>query len=141
MSLPVRIFVSAALLCGAAWVAKTALIAANGGTQTDGGLIGILWAAGMLGLVTAAAAGAVAVLRGRPAWLRAVAGVVAVPLSFVALNLVDGVVKAVYPGSGWFSDEIALVLVGVVLAVCGVVVAARTSPRAPARADAHAWNV
>ena len=80
MPLSTRIFVSAALVCGAAWLTKTALIAANGGQQTSGGAVGLLWAVGLLGLVTSAGAAAVAWTRGRPTWLRAGAAVAAVPV-------------------------------------------------------------
>lgn len=129
MPLSTRIFVSASLICGATWLAKTALIASNGGEQTGGGPIGVLWAVGMLGMVTSAAAGAVALTRGRAAWLRGLAAVVAVPASFVLLNVADGLLKAVYPGGGWFRDELALLVVGAALAAGALVVAGRTSER------------
>lgn len=129
MPLSHRIFISAALVCGGAWIAKTALIAANGGTQTGGGLIGILWAVGMIALFTSAAAGAAATLRNRSALLRTLGAVIVVPLSFIAVNLIDGAVKTMYPGNAWFRDEIALLLVGGLLAASAIIVSARTSPR------------
>lgn len=129
MRLSIRIFLSAALLCAGAWIAKTALIASNGGTQADGGFITILWATGMIALFTSAAAGAVAAFGSRSALLRGIAAMVAVALSFIALNVVDGVVKSVYPGDTWFRDEVALLLVGGLLAACAIIVGTRTAPR------------
>ena len=129
MHLSTRVFVAAASACGAAWLVKTALIAANGGTRTGGGLIGVLWAVGMLCLLVAAASGAVAVLRSRPAWQRALGGLVAVPLLFTLVNVVDGLVKAVHPGTGWFRDELSLVLVGALMAGIALAVVTRASER------------
>ena len=128
MSLASRIFIGAALSCGAAWLLKTALIAANGGTQTDGGIIGALWAVGMLSYLTAAGSAGVALLDRQPLWLRIATAVVAVPLAFTLLNLVDSLARSVYPGDGWFRDEVALVLVGTLIAASAMTLLVRRRP-------------
>ncbi len=120
-----RVFVGAALACGAAWLTKTALIAANGGTQTDGGLIGVLWAFGMLSYLVASAAAAVALLHRQPLWQRIAAAVVTAPLAFAVLNLVDGIAQSAYSGGGWLRDEVALVLVGTLMAAAATMLLVR----------------
>jgi hypothetical protein len=125
MSLPARIFVGAALSCGAAWLTKTALIAANGGTQTDGGLIGVLWAFGMLSYLIASVAAAVALLHHRPLWQRIAAAVVIAPLAFALLNVVDGLAQSAYSGDDWVRDEVALVLVGTLMAAAATTLLVR----------------
>lgn len=111
-----RIFIGFALGCAAAWLAKTALIAGNGGSNTDRGVVGVLWAVGMVSLLVAAAAGAALLLHRRPWWLRVAASVVAAPLGFVLTSVVDGAMKAVYPyDGGWFRDELGLLVVAAAL--------------------------
>lgn len=128
MSLAARVFIGAALSCAAAWWLKTALIAANGGAQTDGGIIGLLWAIGMLSYLISAGAAAVALLHRQPLWLRIPTAVVAVPLAFALLNVVDGLARSAYPGDDWFRDEVALVLVGTLIAAAAMTLLVRRRP-------------
>lgn len=130
-----RIFLIAAITCAGSWLVKVAAIAATGGSTTDGGVVGVLWAAGMLAFLAAVAAGAASATAGRATWVRALLAVAAVPLGFVLLEAVDAVAQAVYPGTGWFRDETGLV-VGAIL-LCGVAVATtRHDLGAPDRSDA-----
>ena len=125
MSLPARIFVGAALSCGVAWLTKTTLIAANGATQTDGGLIGVLWALGMLSYLIASVAAAVALLHQHPLWQRIAAAAVTALLAFALLSLVDGIAQAAYSGDDWLRDEVALVLVGTLMAATAMTLLVR----------------
>lgn len=120
MSVLKKVFVTASLLCGVAWLVKIAAIAATGGTRTDGGVIAVLWAVGMLCLFLSAATGAALMFRRRPGWLRVLLAIVAVPVSFVVLNVLDGLAKSVYRSEGWFRDELGLVVLGVVVAAVGL---------------------
>lgn len=115
-----RVFVVAALTCGGAWLVKQAAIALNGGEGST--VVALLWGLGMTGLLVCAAAGVATLLATRPWWVRWPAALVAVPAAFVANGVVDGVVKSLYPGEGWFRDELGLVLVGVSVAVLAVLV-------------------
>lgn len=128
MPLATRAFIAAALSCGAAWLLKTGLIAANGGAQTDGGIIGVLWALGMLSFLTASGAAAAALLQQRSSWLRIAAAIVAAPVAFTLLNVVDSLARSAYPGSGWFRDEVALVLVGTLIAAAALTLLLRRRP-------------
>lgn len=115
-----RVFLAATAACAGTWLAKLAAIAMSGGAVTGGGVVGLLWAGGMLGFLVAVAAGASAATAGRPTWLRAVATIVAVPIGFVAVNTVDAAVKAVYPGDGWLRDEVGLLVSALLLCVAAV---------------------
>ena len=119
-----RVFVVAAFTCGGAWLVKQAAIALNGGEGST--LVALLWGLGMIGLLVCTAAGVATLLATRPWWLRWPAALIAVPAAFWANDVVDGVAKALYPGEGWFRDELGLVLVAVSVTVLAVLV---RSPR------------
>ena len=44
----------------------------------------------------------------------------AVPVSFVALSVLDGIIDSVYTADGWFAQEIPLVLAALVMAGLGM---------------------
>lgn len=113
-------FIALAITSGAAWALKMVAIAALGGAEADGPVIATLWATGMISFVLAAATGVALLLSRAPWWARLLAGVVTVPLAFVAINVLDGVVKSVYTADGWFRDEASLVLGGALMALVGV---------------------
>lgn len=134
MSVARRLFIGFALSCGAAWLAKIAVIAANGGTNTDRGFVSVLWAVGMVSLLAAAAAGTALLLQGRPWWLRVPAGVAAAPLAFVLASVVGSALQAVYPyEDGWFRDELGLLVVGAAL-IAAALTQLRRTPDVPAAA-------
>ena len=83
-------------------------------------LLRTLWAVGMLSLLAAAAATAVALLRGRRVALRIIAAVVAVPIAFTLFNILGGVTKSIYNGEAWFHDQVELLVTGAVAALLGV---------------------
>ena len=115
-----KTFIVAAISCGAAWLLKMVAIAATGGAETDAWIVGVLWTTGMLTFLLAAGTG-VALLLGRaPVWARVLAGVAAVPLSFSLLNSLDLALKAIYESDGWFRDELALVVAGVLMGALGI---------------------
>ena len=122
-----RVFVVAGLTCGGAWLVKQAAIALNGGEGST--VVALLWGLGMTGLLVCAAAGVATLLATRPWWVRWPAALVAVPAAFVANDVVDGVAKSLYPGEGWFRDELGLVLVGVGVAVLALLVRGARSAR------------
>jgi hypothetical protein len=112
-----KLFVILALACAGSWLLKMVAIAAYGGFAAEGRLlVEVLWSTGMLTFLLAAALGAVIALPSRsPTWLRAVVGVVTVPIAFVAMDIVDAVAKAAYQSDGWFHDELGLVIVALVM--------------------------
>lgn len=120
-------FTAASLLCGAAYLTKIALIAAADGG--DSAPISALWVVGTLTFLIASGFGAALLLRSQAVWMRAIAGIVAVPVAFIAFNLVDTLTKAVYKADGWFRDELSLVIIGVVFAAMGLRVLAGGTTR------------
>ncbi len=124
-----RTFIVMAVSCGAAWLAKMAAIAANGGSGST--LIGILWGIGMVTFLLAAATGTALLLAKAPVWARIAAGVAAVPVSFWLLDVLGLAIKSVYVSDSWLRDEVALIVAGVVFAAIGLRLA-RTSTRTSA---------
>ena len=129
MSLVRRIFITASIACGAAFVTKIVLIAANGGEWNLA--IGIMWGVGMVTCLVAAATGVALALRSRPVWVRVVASIAAVPIAFAALDWLHVLVKSVYKADGWFRDEVALVVAGVALATIGLAMLANRREATP----------
>lgn len=119
MTILSRAFVVLSLTCGAAWLLKQVVIVASGGAEAESTLIAALWATGMLTFVLASATGTALALRRLPTWVRVVAGLVAVPASFLLLGLLDAVVEGVYTAGGWFAEEVPLVLAALVMAALG----------------------
>lgn len=118
MSLVRNLFIIASIACGAAFVTKNVLIAANDGAGSLA--IGLMWGVGMVTYLVAAGTGVAVALRSRPVWVRVLTSVVAVPLAFAALGWLDLFVKSVYQADGWFRDEVSLVVAGVALATIGL---------------------
>lgn len=135
MSLVRNIFIATSVTCGVAFVTKIVLISANDGQSSLP--IGILWGLGMATFLIAAGTGVAFALRSRPAWLRVVAVVVAVPAAFASLDSLDLLVKSVYRADGWFRDELALVITGVVFASIGLAMLSRRSARRAPQESAH----
>ena len=142
-----KIFVTAALLCGAGWLVKQVAIVLTDAAEKDVAIVGVLWGLGMLSFLIASGTGVALLLARAPVWVRVVAGVVAVPLSFVALNALDILVKSVYTTDGWFRHEVALVIAGVVFGAIGATVAMKSSATrggsrsaAAGEAQSPAWS-
>lgn len=125
-----RTFAGLALTAGAAWAAKTVLIAANGGTNTDEGVVAVCWAVGMVAFVLAAATGAALLLARQARWVRLAAALTAAPIAFVALDLLDSLLKSVYSQEGWMRDELGLLVGGALMAAAGARVLAGRPSRA-----------
>jgi len=110
---------TAALVGGLGWLVKVALIWANGGTNTDEGLVAVFFFVGLGGLVVAAAAAGVWLTADRPVIARALAGIAGVAAIFLLFALLDAVLSPLAPEGHWFQQEVEIVataLVGVVLA-------------------------
>jgi hypothetical protein len=120
MTLLRKSFVVAALACSAAWLSKMLAISTTGGVDSESPLVGALWAVGMLTFLLACGTGVALLLHRAPAWVRVVLGVLAIPVSFALLDVLDGAIKSVYTADGWFRDEVALVVAAIVLGGLGL---------------------
>lgn len=110
------VFATAAITSGVAWLTKVAVYAAFG----ENPAVGLLWGLGMVSFLVAASAGTALLLHRAPVWVRIAAAVAAAPVAFSLLDMLDAGVKEIYPGGGWFRDEVALLVAGVMLAAVGV---------------------
>jgi hypothetical protein len=117
---PRRIASIAAVVGGLGWLLKVALIWGNGGENTDGGLVGVMYLLGLVGLVVALGAAGYTLVETAPVWLRAVV-VVAMPLLvFMVWQMVDQAIKALYTTENWLQDELSIVLAGLIALALGV---------------------
>jgi hypothetical protein len=119
MNLLTKLFVFFALTCGAAWLIKQVAIVATSSEHSDSTIVGVLWGVGMLTFLVAAALGAALAVRRFPAWARVIAAIVAVPVAFMVLQVIDAIVDAAYQSDGWFAQEIPLVLAALVMGGLG----------------------
>jgi hypothetical protein len=104
-----RIASLAWLLGSAAWIVKVLLIWSNGGSNTDGGAVGAAFWLGLLALAVGGGAAGYALLRRRGRWLGVAGAVLGVVATWVVVDVVDGVLEAIVPVSGWFEDELGMV--------------------------------
>ena len=120
------------LVGGAAWLLKLTLILANGGSNTDEGIVGIAFFAGVLALVVAGAASGFTLRRRWGTW----AAVIGVPIGAAAtlfgINLIDGVLQPIVPASGWFDEEVGILGAAVIAILIGLALLARGRSRGAA---------
>jgi hypothetical protein len=109
----------AAVVGGVGWLLEVVLIAANGGSNTDGGLVGVMYLVGLLGLVVALAAAGYTLVETAPVWLRAVVVVATPLLVFMVWQMIDQAIKALDAGDGWLGDELDILLAGVIALALG----------------------
>jgi hypothetical protein len=105
---------------GLGWLVKVALIWENGGTNTDEGLVAVMFLVGALGLLVASAAAGAWLTARRPAWLRALAAVGGVVAFLAVFSLLDLVLSPLAEDGSWAKDEVEIVasaLLGLALAV------------------------
>lgn len=117
---PRRIASVAAVVGGVGWLVKVALIWANGGENTDTGLVAVMYFVGLLGVVVATGAAAYTLVEKAPVWLRAVV-VVATPLLVMMVwMMLDAGIKAVYTTENWLQGEINILLAAAIALALGV---------------------
>ena len=118
------------LVASAAWLVKVLLIAENGGSNTDEGVVAVAFLVGVASLVLAGALTGFALLRRFGLW----AALLGVPLGavvvLVGISVVDSLLSAIVPASGWFEDEVGVLGVVVLAALVAVWLGlARSDPR------------
>jgi hypothetical protein len=133
-----RVASVAGVIAGVGWLAKAALIWANGGQNTGGGLMGVVFLAGLIGVVVALGAAGYALVRTAPLWLRAVVTVAVPLLVMMVWQLLDQAIKAVYTDEGWLRGELSIILAALTAVAAGTWGLARQqqppSPERPATA-------
>ena len=109
-----RIALSTALLAAALWSLKALTIGLAGGLDKSP-LEDPLFLAGLAAFLTAAVAIGVALTRGRPTWLRALAGLAGPVIGFLtamALDSLVGAFQATGEGRHWVWTEVNLWVIG-----------------------------
>lgn len=126
-----RVALLASLAAAGSWTLKAVAIGSAGGLGLSP-LEPPLFFAGLVSFVVAVVALGVALTRGRPRWLRVLAGAVAAPLVGIGLTLaVDAAVASVQPtgpARHWVWSEVNLWVACVALLVLAVT--AHRAPRA-----------
>jgi hypothetical protein len=110
----------AGVVGGVGWLVKVALIWANGGSNTDQGLVAAFYFLGLGGLLVAWAACGAWLTTQRPVWLRVLASAGGVVAFFVVFGFLDLVLSPLAVDGHWFQDEIEIVaaaLLGLALAL------------------------
>ena len=130
---PRRIAASAAVVGAVAWLTKVGMIWANGGANTDEGLVGVMYLIGLLGVVVALGASGYTLVETAPVWLRAIVVVATPVLVLMVWTLLDQAIKAVYTEEGWLRDEVNIVLAAVLALGLGVWALTRGRSEDPAR--------
>jgi hypothetical protein len=134
-----RLAAVAWLVGGVAWLVKLTLILANGGSNTDEGIVAVVFLAGVLALVVAGAASGFT-LGGRWSTWAAVVGVpIGAAATLIGINLIDSVLKAIVPASGWYEDEVGILGAAVIALLLGLALLGRgRSSDAPSSTAASA---
>jgi hypothetical protein len=115
-----RLAAVAWLVGGVAWLVKLTLIVANGGSNTDEGIVAGVFLAGVLALVVAGAASGFT-LGGRWGTWAAFIGVpIGAAATLVGISLIDSVLQAIVPASGWVDDEVGILGAAVMALLLGL---------------------
>ena len=117
-----------AALGGAAWVTKVAVLAATDGEE--GFVPSFLFVSGILLMLLGASWVGVRLAGARPTWVAIVLGALTPLLVLVSFALIDPVAKAAI-ADGWFDDEAAILLTGLLWLAASVPAWLGTTSPAP----------
>ena len=117
---------------GVAWLVKLTLILANGGSNTDEGIVAVAFFVGAAALVVAGALSAFALLRRRSIWLGVLGAPVGAAVTLIGISVIDTVLQGLVPASGWFDEEVGILGAAVLALLLGALLARRQTPRAVA---------
>ena len=136
-----RLAAVAWLVGGAAWLLKLTLILANGGSNTDEGIVGIAFFVGVLALVVAGAASGFTLLRRWGIWAAAIGVPIGAAATLVGISVIDSVLQPIVPASGWYDEEVGILGAAVIAILLGLTLLARGRSKeaaSPAAASAEA---
>lgn len=105
----IEVAAAAAALGGAAWVTKVAVLAATDGA--DALVPSVLFVSGVVLMLAGASWVGVRVAGSRATWIAVMLGALSPLLVLVSFGLLDPIGKAAV-GGGWFEDEAAILMTG-----------------------------
>jgi hypothetical protein len=121
-----RSLAAVAWLVGAvAWLVKLTLIIANGGSNTDEGIVAVAFFAGVVALVVAGAASGFTLCGRWGTWAAVIGVPIGVAATLVGISLIDSVLQAIVPASGWFDEEVGILGMAVIALLLGLALLAR----------------
>ena len=127
----VRISGALAVIGGLVWLAKVALIWANGGTETTGGVVGLLFLMGGMCLALAGGLRAWFLVHDAQVWRRVLASLAFLALLILMVDLPILIGWQIF-GTVWIADELGIILTALLALGCG----ARWMIRGPGTKDA-----
>jgi hypothetical protein len=127
-----RVAAVAWLVGGVAWVVKLTLILANGGANTDEGIVAVAFLGGVAALVVAGGTSGFTLLRRWGTWVAVVGIPVGAAATLVSINVIDGVLQPIVPASGWFDEEVGILGAAVVALGLGLALVVRKPVPSPA---------
>jgi hypothetical protein len=133
-----RLAAVAWLVAGVAWLVKLTLILANGGSNTDEGIVAGVFLAGVLAFVVAGAASGLTLGARWGTWAAVLGVPIGVAVTLVGINLIDSVLQAIVPASGWYDDEVGILGAAVIALLFGRALLNRERSGAPSPVAASA---
>jgi hypothetical protein len=115
-----RLAAVAWLVGGVAWLVKLTLIVANGGSNTDEGIVAGAFLAGVLALVVAGAASGFTLCGRWGTWAAVIGVPIGAAAALVGISLIDSVLQAIVPASGWVDDEVGILGAAVIALLLGL---------------------
>jgi hypothetical protein len=115
-----RLAAVAWLVGGIAWLVKLTLILANGGSNTDEGIVAGVFLAGVLAFVVAGAASGFTLCRRWGTWAAVVGVPIGAAATLVGINLIDSVLQPIVPASGWYDEEVGILGAAVIALLLGL---------------------
>jgi hypothetical protein len=126
-----RLAAVAWLVGGVAWLVKLTLILANGGSNTDEGIVAVAFFAGVLALVVAGAASGFTLCGRWGTWAAVIGVPIGAAATLVGISLIDSVLQAIVPASGWYDEEVGILGAAVIALLLGLAFLARGRSGAP----------
>jgi hypothetical protein len=127
-----RLAAVAWLVGGAAWLVKLTLILANGGSNTDEGIVGVAFFVGVFALVVAGAASGFTLLRRWGIWAAAVGAPIGAAATLVGISAIDSMLQPIVPASGWYDEEVGILGAAVIAILLGLALLARSRSKGAA---------
>ena len=122
-----RLAAVAWLVGGAAWLLKLTLILANGGSNTDEGIVGVAFFVGAFALGVAGAASGFTLLRRWGIWAAVIGVPIGAAATLVGISVIDSAFQAIVPASGWYDDEVGILGAAVIALLLGLALLDRRS--------------